>query len=1194
MNEELKTVPVTGPDGKIWNVKVPRGTSEDEVKAYVLRKKYDTTVAPVEEEVAPEPEPVVAETEEVAAEPGAEPERRFTGAGIGLTPGGAMIAEPVLSMLSGVASLVPSWLRAGYGLATGETDPEAAAAMRRTQREMTYQPRTELGKAGLQTIAPAAEVLSIPSQLIGTGVEKLTDSKVLGGIAEDVLGPEVLIPGVAGVKGLRKAKAADEIPTTPEVPKPVAETTVEQVVDTPKDLVQPPVGEMGPPKTGIVKSPDEVRAEIDEAKDVIEPSADLEETRLSAVGIPENLIADVKTIIGPEADIRVAPTVALQKEIVSAAKELLTEGQVRIDPSIPPMMQVANLLQSGRLAPDRYVEILKQNNLTPDDFSRFYIEEVSQAGRTLQTLSGFRKFSQAADLDAQIADVRAKIDQGTATPEDMQILDSLENQKNALEAINTSRAGGIVDDRGILKRIEDMRRGLMVSQLVTAVRNGTAGVGRSVLDTGTRLIDLGIQKATGRINPELPLQTAGDALGQVYALLNPKQSIDLTKQILSVRPKEYDELFRQYNAGVALGGKDSTILGQAEKGVYALNLFNRLQDSVFRSAVFADSIERGMKARNLDLKEIMASGRMGDIPEDLIQRGVQDAMEFTFSAKPKTRGEKAIVDAFENLPLGTVAVPFPRFMINSFRFMTEYSPLGPLHLLSKKERAAIAKGDTRLLSKTLAGSAMLYGAYSLRDSEYAGEKWYELKGDDGKTIDMRPYAPFSAYLFVGDLIKRNQDQTLYELDKRDISEAVLGVSTDRTGMQFVDELLKAAREDPETGKRGVKEVMERFAGEYAGTFFIPFQQARDVFAQFNEEESKVRRVKDAPLTGPIETKIPFVSQDLPESFSYVNPQTRVRESPLMRQVTGVTMISPKNEAEKELDRLQIKEFQIFKRTGNSDADRLIASKTAPVVQEKVSQAVSGERYQKLDNDQKRLILKRVMSEVYNEAKREAIKERPQLFIEDAVRKALSKDELRILEKRGFKIPKAEEVSEEKEEAKPEKDSVGKSYDLDSIISNRGAENLAPLIRSIYEQESSSGSANTSRENYAGAKGPMQVTRDTFKSMQASGIIPKDYSFDNQSHLAEAGVALIQDLARRYGNDPAKIAAAYYGGPAAVTEGGIRRMRRDPKNPKAPTVGEYADQVLSRIIPEAQAAGMARGGPVRYSPREEALLRKYAN
>ena len=166
------------------------------------------------------------------------------------------------------------------------------------------------------------------------------------------------------------------------------------------------------------------------------------------------------------------------------------------------------------------------------------------------------------------------------------------------------------------------------------------------------------------------------------------------------------------------------------------------------------------------------------------------------------------------------------------------------------------------------------------------------------------------------------------------------------------------------------------------------------------------------------------------------------------------------------------------------------------------------------------------------------------------------------------------------EGEPESAVDGESYDMDAIIADRGAGDLAPLIKSIYEQESSSGKAqNLDQENYAGAKGPMQVTRDTFDNMKDAGMLPEDYSFDNVSHLAEAGVVLIQDLARRYGNDPAKIAAAYYGGPRAVTEQGIRRDRRDPKNPKAPSVGEYADQVLARLMPTAQATQMAEGGLV---------------
>jgi hypothetical protein len=1081
-------------------------------------------VPPARPTLAPKPEPKAAPA----------PSRKEP-APLSLT---SLVTEPALSMLTGVASLLPSYARGLYGLATGESDPEAAKAIRETQRKMTYEPRTQMGKLGMETIRPAAEVLSVPSELIGKGVKKVTGSEVAGTIAQDVLGPEVVIPGAVGARTLmRRARGTQEVPpaVTPEPPAPPAPpTTVPEVVGKPKRGRKPKAKDLS-----IVKSPDQVNTQV--VKSEVELSADpeLEAARIAARDLPENVIPGVKT------GERVAPTVAAQRNITNAAKELLETGEVKIDPSIPPFLQVANLLQSGRLRPDVYVDILKKNNLTPEEFSQSYVQEVSQAGRTLQILSDFRKFTREAE--------------------------------DAVEGINTQAAGGIIDDRGIFRRIEDIRRGLMVSQLSTAVRNATTGVGRSILDTGTRLIDFGIQKATGRVNPEMPLVTAGDAFGQVMNLLNPKQAMDLTKRILEVRPKEYDEMFRQYNAGVALGGKSSDILGAAEKGVYALNIFNRFQDSVMRSAVFADSVERGMKARGLDFHEVMKSGRMGDIPEDIVQRGVADAMEFTFSNAPKTKTEQAVVTAIDNIPPLAVAIPFPRFLINSMRFMTEYSPLGPLHLLSKNERAALKGGDTKLLSKSLAGSGLLYGAYALRDSEYAGEKWYELKGEDGKTIDMRPYAPFSAYLFVGDVIKRNLNGTLYDLKGTDITEALAGIGSDKTGLQLVDGLLGKMREDPELGSKKAEDYLAKLGGEYAGTFFIPFQQLRDVMAELEPEEAKVRRVTEEPLTGPIEAKLPVASRALPESFSYTNPQPRVREAPALRQITGVTQISPKNAAEKEMDRLQIKEFQIFKRTGNPEADRLIASVTSKVTDDLISNLVQSENYKSLTNDKKRLYLKEFLSKANTVARKLAIKEMPEAFIEDRIKKSLSKDELRVLEEMGFKLPEGKNQDEPSEAPAAKGDE--QSYDIDSIIAERDAGNLAPLIKSIYEQESSSGKVNTSKENYAGAKGPMQVTRKTFNDMRKSGLIPENYSFDNPSHLAEAGVALIQDLARRYNNDPGKIAAAYYGGPDAVKDGEISRSRRDPVNPKAPTVGEYTDKVLSRLMPTAQAKGKAQGGLV---------------
>lgn len=973
---------VTGPDGKKWNVPAPEGSTQEQAEEYVLRTKYGAGKAPSAAEPARPPvaERPAAPTVDFMREgraaapplaaapsqpaPPIEQETLRRGP-VPLTPG-SFLVEPAISMATGVAGLIPSWARALYGLATGESDPEAAAKMREVQQRLTYEPRTQLGQLGMETIRPAAEVLSIPSELIGKGVTAATGSEVAGGIAQDVLGPEVVIPAAVGVKGIvrggRRARpgvtAAERAVTTPEAPGAV----------TPPPPV-PPVDKWKKPKATtlpVVKSADQVNTQVTKAEVDLSPDPELEAARIAARDLPENVIPGVKT------GERVAPTIAAQKNITAAAKELLETGEVKIDPSIPPFLQVANLLQSGRLRPDVYVDILKKNDLTPEQFAQSYVQEVSQAGRTLQILSDFKKFSREAE--------------------------------DAMDSINTQAAGGIIDERGTFSRLEDIRRGLMISQLSTAVRNATVGVGRSILDTGTRLIDYGIQKATGKVNPEMPMMTAGDAFGQVMNLLTPKQSYDLTKRILEVRPKEYDEMFRQYNAGVSLGGKAPDILGGAEKAVYALNVFNRFQDSVFRSAVFADSVERGMKARGLDFHEVMKSGRMGDIPDDIVQRGVQDAMDFTFSAKPKTKGEQAVVSAIENIPGATIAVPFPRFLINSMRFMSEYSPLGPLHLLSKNERAALKSGDTKLISKSLAGSALLYGAYALRDSEYAGEKWYELKGEDGKTIDMRPYAPFSAYLFVGDVIKRNIDGTLYDLKGGDIAEAVAGIGSEKTGLQLVDSVLGEMRQDPELGAKKAEDFLGKMAGEYAGTFFIPFQQIRDVMAEFEPEEAKIRRTGEEPL-GPVKAKIPVAGRELPESFSFTNPQPRERIDPGFRQLTGVTQIAPKNAAEKEMDRLQVREFEIFKRTGDADVDRLIASKSAPLVNDVVSKLVENEKiYGRLTNSQKRLILKNVLSEVNKEARQQAMAENPQAFLTDAIKKTLSKDELRVLEEAGIKFP----------------------------------------------------------------------------------------------------------------------------------------------------------------------------------------------
>lgn len=135
-----------------------------------------------------------------------------------------------------------------------------------------------------------------------------------------------------------------------------------------------------------------------------------------------------------------------------------------------------------------------------------------------------------------------------------------------------------------------------------------------------------------------------------------------------------------------------------------------------------------------------------------------------------------------------------------------------------------------------------------------------------------------------------------------------------------------------------------------------------------------------------------------------------------------------------------------------------------------------------------------------------------------------------------------------------------------------------LKAAIFGQESSSGGADTSEENYAGARGPMQVTRQTFDGMKKVGLIPADWDHANPAHTKEAGNRLIDHLADKYGDDPLKVAVAYYAGEKAVKEDGSIVDYHDLKNPRAPTTLQYGHQILTRmgLTPEAVEAG---GGPV---------------
>lgn len=135
-----------------------------------------------------------------------------------------------------------------------------------------------------------------------------------------------------------------------------------------------------------------------------------------------------------------------------------------------------------------------------------------------------------------------------------------------------------------------------------------------------------------------------------------------------------------------------------------------------------------------------------------------------------------------------------------------------------------------------------------------------------------------------------------------------------------------------------------------------------------------------------------------------------------------------------------------------------------------------------------------------------------------------------------------------------------------------------LKAAILGQESGNGTADTSQPNYAGAIGPGQIIPTTFDALKNQGLIPKDYDINNPAHNRAASGALLDHLMDKYGDDPAKAAAAYYAGEKAVRPDGSVANYRDRKNPNAPTVFQYQDQVLHRMGPEYDNGTFA-GSPV---------------
>lgn len=634
--------------------------------------------------------------------------------------------------------------------------------------------------------------------------------------------------------------------------------------------------------------------------------------------------------------------------------------------------QVAEALDNGDIEVEFLPETLQKYNIDLSDFVIEYKNTISTSARKLQQLSTLKKHLTRLAKTGKHPELEGILDK---MPDDF---DTFWHRFNH----------GWGTWPGYIK-IDNVRRASLVSQLATTMRNVESQTG----NYGLHILDKTLEKKFGGSNSIEASEYITTFFGQFK-----KTEKDRVISILEKFPIEQTRLLNTPAGEVTLGHNYAR----------ALNTLNNMQESFFRRATFDASLREQLRGKGFDVLEMMNNPR--EIPEEMIHRAVNDALDLTFAQFPKegTFGN-AVLKAYKAIPQLTLVNPFPRFLANSYKFLMEHSPVGYLKLIEKtpegKFLAQNPETRAKIMAKATTGTLLLGGALAIRESDLAGEKWYQVKVGD-KNIDMRPFAPFSTYLFMAEALKqmgdtgvdvikngKNLQDALMNNSKMTTQDIVQGIiSINRiagTGLVLVD-LVRSGS----VGKK--MDMLRDVLAQYIGGFTVPFRTIKDAISGVSEEEAKIRDTRKT-LLGPAVTNIPGVSQLYPESVSPVEKDTPKSEHPILRQLTGISLSQAKPIRE-EINKLGLEPPDYLPQTGYPEADREISKIMRTNIDTILMPLIRGTMYRNGNDVSKKLLLTESLSSIKKDAFMRFRKINPRLALE-IYKKGLDKDIRAIIEQK---------------------------------------------------------------------------------------------------------------------------------------------------------------------------------------------------
>ena len=443
--------------------------------------------------------------------------------------------------------------------------------------------------------------------------------------------------------------------------------------------------------------------------------------------------------------------------------DLLVKGKKDNQGNVMPLIdQLVELTANKELLPgDELIPILNKYGLSFEDYILSIVGTGSKAGQALNKLSQIRK-------------ARTKT----------------EFEQLAHKAIE--EAQGVI--RNNVMRVENIRRGGLVSQLATAMRNLTSGIIRAPAEGLGNVLDTSLYQfqKEGSFAAAKALISRQNWQGSFkhmkYIFSRPDRAEDFTDYLVD-RPETaeiFDMLFNNINEiQIATGrGRAETTPGKVvdytlskiEDAVQFINTPNRWQEFLMRRGMFFGELERLVRREyDLDLVEdVLAKGRIKDLMNDapdivgnnqsfveLMSQSATKALDVTYAKQPQTQVYKSISSFITRNGL-TVLMPFPRFMFNSMEIMGNYVAGGSIPILKQihrvvgnKSAAKMTALDRQRISRNLVGMAAMSASYAYVTSDDAPADYKEIKlgivNDKGLVVDTTPQFPMRQFLMLGKL-----------------------------------------------------------------------------------------------------------------------------------------------------------------------------------------------------------------------------------------------------------------------------------------------------------------------------------------------------------------------------------------------------------------------------------------------------------